>query len=387
MKKVGLVCNYYILNYGSALQCFATQKTVKEMGYDVKALQFPNIPTKNAKIQLALRLKLKQCFNPKAVAKKLQRIKNSNSNQYYIDIREKRRNKFEQFINENLDMTESYNSIGEVSVAANRYDTIMLGSDQLLNPKDIIFGYHTLSFVPDNIKKISYAASFGLSNLPLTVKGKAARELKRFDCFAAREIRGAEIYKELTGKDAPVVVDPTMLISADEWSEIAGQEPIVKDKYVYCYFIGENTLHREMARKLREYTGYKIVSIRHIDEFIKDDENFGDIAVNEAGPKEFINLVLNAEYVLADSFHATIFSILFHKKFFVLNRFVEGSAGSTNSRLESLLNKLGLKERRIESLSELNDKYKDEIQYSVVDKTLKQWVLDSKEYLKNALEN
>lgn len=387
MKKIGLVCNYYIINYGSALQCFATQKTVKEMGYDVKALQFPNIPTRNAKIQLALRLKIKQCFSPKAVAKKLQRTKNSNSNQYYIDIREKRRNKFEQFISENLDMTDNYNSLDEVRTAASQYDTIMLGSDQLLNPKDIIFGYHTLSFVPDNIKKISYAASFGLSKLPITVKGKASKELKRFDCFAARETRGAEMYKELTGKDVPVVVDPTMLISADEWSQIVAQESIVKEKYIYCYFIGENPLHREITNKLQEYTGYKIVSIRHIDEFIKDDESFGDIAVNEAGPKEFINLVSNAEYVLADSFHATIFSVLFHKKFFVLNRFVEGSAGSTNSRLESLLGKLGLEERRIGSLSELNEKYKDEIQYSAVDKTLNQWISDSKEYLKNALEN
>lgn len=329
---------------------------------------------------------MKQCFNPKAVVKKLKRTKNSNSNQYYIDIRETRRNKFEQFIQENLEMTDKYNSLEEVSAIVSQYDIIMLGSDQLLNPKDIIFGYHTLSFVPDNIKKISYAASFGLSKLPLTVKGKAAKELKRFDCFAAREVRGAEIYKELTGKDVPVVVDPTMLISADEWSQIVGQEPIVKEKYIYCYYIGENPLHREIAKKLQEKTGYKIVSIRHIDEFIKDDENFGDVAVNEAGPKEFINLVSNAEYVLADSFHATIFSILFHKKFFVLNRFVEGSSGSTNSRLESLLGKLGLNERRIKSLSELSEKYKDEIQYSVVDETLNKWIVDSKEYLKNALE-
>lgn len=386
MKKIGLVCNYYILNYGSALQCFATQKTVKEMGYDVKALQFPNIPTKNAKIQLALRLKLKQLFNPKAVLKKIQRTKNSNVNQYYIDIRNKRTEKFEEFIGENLDMTEKYNSIYEVANVVSQYDVIMLGSDQLLNPKDIIFGYHTLSFVPDNIKKISYAASFGLSNLPITVKGKASKELKRFDCFAAREIRGAEMYKELTGKGVPVVVDPTMLISAEEWKNIVNQEPIIKEKYIYCYFIGENSLHREIANKLKEYTGYKIVSIRHIDEFIKSDENFGDIAVNEAGPKEFINLVSNAEYVLADSFHATIFSILNHKKFFVLNRFVEGSAGSTNSRLESLLGKLGLEDRRIGTLQELNEKYNEEIDYSKVDEILSKWIGESKEYLKDALE-
>ncbi len=387
MKKVGLVCNYYIVNYGSALQCFATQKTVKEMGYDIKALQFPNIPTKEAKIQLALRLKLKQCFKPKAIIKKLQRTKNSNINQYYIDIRETRRKKFEDFINENLEMTDSYGSLDEVKNNIKDYDVIMLGSDQLLNPKDIIFGYHTLSFVSDDMKKFSYAASFGLSKLPITVRGKASKELKRFDSFAAREIRGAEMYKELTGKDAPVVVDPTMLISAKEWTEIVNQEPIIKEKYIYCYFIGENILHRQIAEKLKEKTGYKIVSIRHIDEFIKADESFGDIAVNEAGPKEFINLVSNAEYVLADSFHATIFSILYNKNFFVLNRFTEGSSGSTNSRIESLLTKLDLEERRINTIQELEEKYMEQIDYSGVDKTLEKWIIESKKYLKEALEN
>ena len=386
MKKIGLVCNYYILNYGSALQCYATERIIKELGYHIEAIQFANIPTKKAKIQLFLRLKLKQCFRPTAIVKKLGRMKNNSSNQYYLDIRQKRKEKFEDFIRQNLTLTKQYNSLEEVEKEIHNYDIVVLGSDQLLNPKDIIFGYHTLSFVPDDIKKISYAASFGLSKLPMTVKRKAQKELSRFDRFAAREIAGAGIYKELTGKNVPVVVDPTLLVSPQDWKEIAGEEPIVKEKYIYCYFIGKNPTHREIAEKLQTYTGYKIVSIRHIDEFIKLDENFGDVAVNEAGPREFINLVANAEYVLADSFHATIFSILFHRKFFVLNRFAEGSTGSTNSRLDSLLGKLHLEERRVGSVTELDSLYKSEIQYSHVDEILAHWILESKEYLDKALE-
>lgn len=386
MKKIGLVCNYYIVNYGSALQCFATEKIIKELGYEVEAIQFPNIPTKNAKIQLFIRLKLKQFFNPNAIMLKLRRMKNSNSNQKYIDIREKRREKFEEFISNNLTLSKKYSDIYEVEKDCGKYDVVVLGSDQLLNPKDIIFGYHTLSFVPDEVKKISYAASFGLSKLPFTVKNKAKRELYRFDCFAARESRGVEIYKELTGKDVPLVVDPTLLLSADEWKKVVGTEPIIKEKYIYCYYIGENPVHRDIARRLQEITGYKIAIIRHIDEFIKEDEEFGDIVLNEAGPKDFVNIVGNAEYVLADSFHATIFSIINHRKFFLVNRFVEGSSGSTNSRLDSLLGKLKLENRRISSVEDIEKMYNNEIEYEKVDAILKPWIEDSKNYLIKALE-
>lgn len=386
MAKNGLVCNYYILNYGSALQCYATQKAVENIGYDIEAIKFPNIPTKSAKIEMILKLKVKQLFNPKAIANKVIKIKNQESNNEYNFILKERKKAFKDFIGTNLKMSKEYSSLEEVGEDVNKYDLIMLGSDQLLNPKDIIFGYHTLSFVPDNIKKVSYAASFGLSQLPFYVRKKAIENLRRFDYFSAREIRGAEIYHELTGKNAKVVVDPTLLIDKSEWDNISGNSSLVEGKYIFCYFIGKNTAHREIAKRLSELTGYKIILIRHIDEFIKSDEMFGDIAINDAGPKEFINLIKNAEYVLADSFHATIFSIIFQKKYFVLNRFTNNSAGSTNSRIDSLLKKLNLEDRRISNQDELEQRYKLEINYEDTQKLLNQWKNESKEYLKEAME-
>jgi hypothetical protein len=385
MKKVGLVCNYYILNYGSALQCYATEKTIKEMGYEVEAIKFSNIPTTKAKMQLILKLKLKQLFKPKAILAKLRRIKDNSTNHLYAEILKNRKYKFTQFINENMMFSKEIHQFEELHNFVEKYDTVILGSDQLLNPKDIIFGYHTLSFVPDNICKVSYAASFGLSKLPISVKSKAQKELSRFDSFSAREIRGAEIYKELTGKKVPVVVDPTLLLSRTEWDEISGSEPIVKDRYIYCYFIGLNEMHRNIAKRLAEITGYKIVSIRHIDEYIKEDENFGDIAINDAGPSEFVNIVKNAEIILADSFHATIFSVIFNKRFFVLNRFANNSSQSTNSRIDSLLEILNLEDRRIANVEDVENRYNDTIDYQKVNEILKNWSGESKEYLKNSL--
>ena len=386
MKKVGLVCNYYMLNYGSLLQCYATQKAIENMGHDVEAIQFENIPTDKAKKQLFLRLKLKQMFKPKAVLKKLERMKNTNSNQFYNDLRTIRKNRFHDFIDEKLCLSKPYDSLEQVQGNVGNYDVIALGSDQLLCPKDIIFGYHTLEFVPEDIKKISYAASFGLSKLPGSVVKKARRDLKRFDDFAAREVAGAGIYKELTGKEVPVVVDPTLLLESEQWKEVAGKTPIIEGDYIFCYFIGDNSEHRKMAEALKKKKGLKIVTIRHIDDYIEADENFGDIAVNDAGPKEFINMIVNAKYVLSDSFHATIFSTMMHKQFCVFNRFAVGSKGSTNSRLDSLLGKLGTEERRVSESKEMLEIIDNQVDWNRVDNILKTWIEESKDYLKKAIE-
>ena len=386
MKKVGLVCNYYMLNYGSLLQCYATVKAIKDMGYDIEAIQFENIPTKKAKKQLVLRLKIKQLFKPSAIFKKLERIKNTNYNSEYDELRKKRKEKFDKFVNENIPLSRKYNSLEEVSEYCREYDVLTLGSDQLLCPKDIIMGYHSLEFVPDDIKKISYAASFGLSKLPMLVKKKAARDLKRFDCFAAREIAGEKIYKDLTGKSAPVVVDPTLLLSRDKWLDVAGEKPLVDGDYIFCYFIGNNEKHREMANIIKEKTGLKIATIRHIDDYISADEGFGDVCINDSGPIEFTNMILNAKYVLSDSFHSTIFSIMYHKKFLVFNRFAEGSTGSTNSRIYSLLEMLSLQDRRTDDKETVNDILTKEIEYDKVDTKLESWIKDSKDYLKGAID-
>lgn len=385
MKKIGLVCNYYMLNYGSLLQCYATQKIMQDMGYDVEAIQFENTPTKEGKKQQFLRLQLKQFLNPRAIMKKIERIKNTSVNEYYLELRKNRKEKFNQFIEENLTLSKAYHNLENVQKDIYNYDEIVLGSDQLLCPKDILYGYHSLEFVPNDIRKISYAASFGLSQLPRLVKKKAARDLERFDYFAAREITGAKIYKSLTGKEVQVVVDPTFLLEKEQWQHRAGDKPIVQGKYIYCYFIGDNQEHRNIANKLKEKKGLKLVTIRHIDDYIATDENFGDIAINDAGPKEFINLILNAEYVLTDSFHATIFSIMYHKKFITLNRFADGSKGSTNSRIDSLLGKLKLENRRINSIDELDEVIDAEIGYEGMEPILKQWISDSKEYLRKSL--
>ena len=137
--------------------------------------------------------------------------------------------------------------------------------------------------------------------------------------------------------------DPTLLLTKEEWQKIA-----VKDKYILCYFLGKSIEHRKFAEKLKQKTGYKIVSLNHADEYVKYSDIFADETPYDIGPRQWINLIENAEYVCTDSFHGTIFSLINNKNFFTFERYnSKNSKISTNSRIYSLLETVQLKERLI----------------------------------------
>jgi hypothetical protein len=122
-------------------------------------------------------------------------------------------------------------------------------------------------------------------------------------------------------------------------------EQVVDEPYIFCYFLGNNCEHRAFALRLKKYTGYVIVCMKHLDEYIPSDEYFGDKAIFEAKPSDFINLIRNARYVCTDSFHATVLSILNKREFFAFKRFSKDNTVSTNSRLDSVLGILDLEKR------------------------------------------
>ena len=107
---------------------------------------------------------------------------------------------------------------------------------------------------------------------------------------------------------------------------------IVKGKYILCYFLGNNPLHREFAKRLKEVTGCKIIALTHLDEFVKSDEGYADETPYDIDPADFLNLIRNAEYVCTDSFHCSVFSILYKRQFFTFRRYNRNTKQSTNSR-------------------------------------------------------
>jgi hypothetical protein len=264
----------------------------------------------------------------------------------------------------------------------------MTGSDQVWCPiaaekyDEAFF----LSFVKNNKKKIAYAASFGVASIPYSQINKTRHYLNRIQSISTREVSGQKIIKDLTGRNIPVVCDPTILIDKDYWDKLSGTKRFIEQKYIFCYFLGNNPTHRTFAEKIKEKTGYQLVALQHLDELVLSDIEFADIKPFNIGPAEFVNLVRNAEYVLTDSFHGTIFSLLYKKHFFTFSRFESKTKASTNSRIDSLLNYVGASDRHITAAENIDGCLQLKIDYENVHKYLDNFKQESREYLFNALK-
>ena len=183
-----------------------------------------------------------------------------------------------------------------------------------------------------------------------------------------------------------MVCDPTMMLNADEWMTIQEKKTIIKDKYILCYFMGDNTTHREFVKRLKAVTGYKIVGLLHGATYIPSDDHLVDEAPYDIGPGEFINLIRNAEYMCTDSFHGTVFSILNSTKFFSFRRYSDSSEFSTNDRLHTLLKWTGLSERMLYGTEDVQYYSELEIDFDKVLNIVEQKRKKSFEYLKSALK-
>ena len=145
--------------------------------------------------------------------------------------------------------------------------------------------------------------------------------------------------------------------------------------------------YREFANKVAAQTGYKLVAIQHMDEFVKGDLGFADIKPYDVDPGDFVNLVANAEMVLTDSFHGTMFSIYYHIPFFTFNYDIQGSKNSVNSRIDSIMKLLNIGERRLSGTENVADCLKRDINWDELQNRLDSFRAESELYLVNALRD
>ena len=385
MKKVGIVSCYFKNNYGSMLQAYATKKILDNNNIPNETINIDNnIDFKKGKRKYYA----SQLFNFKFIKSKFGMIKLKLDKKIVKDLGKNisiRDSKYKEFRKEfNLSISCSdYKSLNEMATA--KYSDVIVGSDQLWLPVNVVSDYYTLNWVPDNINKISYATSFGISKIPDKNTDEYKKFLSRINYLSVREESGKKICDEY-GISSKVVCDPTILLTKEEWEQEAVKERIIPDKYILCYFLGSNIEHRKFAEKLKEKTGYKIVSLNHADEYVKYSDIFADITPYDIGPREWINLIKNAEYVCTDSFHGTVFSLLFNKTFFDFRRYSESNKMSTNSRIDSLLDLAGVDKNRILTGNEDVDtviKYK--INYNKVNKNIDKIRQESKKWLLSSI--
>lgn len=378
MNRVGLV-SVSIHNYGSLLQTYAMQKVLDNYGVDNEIVLFKSDPVKQ----------IYRIFNIPFMTMKVKLLKRIITTRvFYPNIfhgAALRDRAFMDFKDNYCRFTRKITDRKELEAIGNKYKAFVLGSDQVWNPANLEMDFYTLNFVPEAKMKIAYAPSFGVTTIPNKQKEKTAAYLKRIQFISVRETAGAKIVNELTGRNVPVVCDPTALLTRKQWDEIKTPNRLIEGKYIFCYFLGANSKHREFANRVKEMTGYKIVALQHIDEFVKGDLHFGDVTPYNIGPEKFVNLIANAELVLTDSFHGTMFSIYYEKKFFTFPRYGEGKKDSTNSRIVSILNLMGIPERFLNG-SENASVIREVIDWDSVQNKLDAFRNESYTYLENALK-
>lgn len=376
MNKKIAILSVYNYNYGSILQAYALQQVLEKMGNKTEILVYK----KTNYFKQALRLLYFPLLKSTLIAK----WKNIYCKIFYPEIYQNilisRELAFRQFVKNNLKFSKVYKGRKKLIAACGNYDCFVLGSDQVWNPMNFGGDYYTMSFIPDNKKKITYAPSFGVSGIPKSQKKKTRKYLQRIDHISVREEDGKRIIKELTGRDVDIVLDPTLLVERELWDRrIKGR--LIKENYIFCYFISANRDYRKFAIRLKQLTKLKIVSIPHVDEFVKSDIGYADFEPSGIGPEEFINLIANASYVCTDSFHGSAFSTLYEKVFFTFNRYKNNSKESTNSRIHSFLKMVGLENRIYKSNSIIKSCDLRILNYNSVKEKLKRQKQKSIEYL------
>lgn len=392
---IALITCYFQHNYGSQLQAYATQMAFDKLGLGNETIKIDGLlPEIN---RAKYKYFLSRIFDINTVKDKMATVRKAMAkrrNPEYARNLAVRYDMFDDFAQTKFRLSKLYNSKAELGAAAHDYAAFVVGSDQLWLPSNIAADYYTLNFVPNNVPKIALATSFGISKLPREYGEIAGKFLNRIDHVSVREISGQKLVKQWAGREVPVVCDPTIMFTASEWKEALGATNDGKkfaegQKYLFVYFLGNNPWEREIVTKVSRATGLKIVQIAHSDEYVKSDVGFADYTPYNVGPKEFIELIRDAEYVFTDSFHCSVFSMLNGKKFFTFPRYSKDGPTSTNGRLYSLLSLVHQEKRMIRKEQatslDLKKMLSADVETEVIDKELGELRSFTWDWLRNAL--
>lgn len=337
MKSIGIITIHNSPNYGACLQSYALYKYLEDKGCDVEIIDLhrPNayedyVPSKRYTCSRPVKLSLKQ-----RAIKKFKSI---------LGIRERKislynpnaKKKFDAF-NASIKLSRPYRSIEDLYANPPEYDLYISGSDQLWNPTQAYcLEPYFLTFVPHGRgKKISFATSLGITELRDNEKSNFKKWLEQYDGISVREHQAKELLFSFVDKEIEQVADPTFLISPDAWRSVAVL-PDMEQSYILLFTLSHNPTMLEYAQKLSATSGKRLVVLGQIQPSPKND---GYLAVTDAGPREFMGYIQQAEMVLTDSFHCTVFSLLLGTRNFYTYIAPTNRRGS---RIEDLLSTFGL---------------------------------------------
>lgn len=367
MKKVSLITLQNVPNYGSVLQCYATEQIIRKIGYEIETINY--LPERMTKLGMLKAIKdKKDIFSKSFVLRNIARIViyPSYIKRFYI---------FNKFRKKYLIQTKKqFKNNNELKKYFPRADIYCTGSDQVWNSKwnGGIDKAMFLDFVPKDKKCIAYSASFGKNKLEFWEIQETKQLLKKYKNISVREKSATEILYSL-GYASVQVVDPTLLLNGNEWRKISSNK-YSEDSYILVYNLNRNKKIDKYAENLSKKTGLKIRFLSYqFHEFYKK----GKIMCN---PKveDFLSLIDHAQYVITDSFHATAFSLNFNTQFIIVY------PGKYSTRLQSILEITGLENRVAKDENDLSI-VSEKIDFEKVNKVIDKERNHSIEWLKNAL--
>jgi len=356
--KIGIITFHFAHNQGAVLQCYALQNALNKMGYDAGVIDYcPSYHTirysaKRNPFVMAY-YSFKKQKNKGCIIRFYQTARAFAKGVYLTAMQtyKLREKNFSNFINKNLNLSDSYKTIKSLRKNPPKYDAYISGSDQLWNP-DLVDGTfdpaYFLDFGESDVKKITYAVSLK-ENYTEKEKQKMQQFCKAIDAISAREKNNT--LDEVLNGEYTVCIDPTLLLSMEDYADIISEK--AEDKpYVFVYGFESTDNMINAVKSISNELGIRVVNGSPERVKLSNAENLYDY-----GPDEFLSYIKNAQFVVTNSFHGTAFSIIYNKQFVTVAHTTRGR------RMVDLLEKLGLSDRLWQN-SKCN--WKCEINYSDV---------------------
>lgn len=375
---IGIITFHGSHNYGSVLQAYATQKMVKDLGYESEIINFRMKSQKDYYSLYPFNYGIRTIIGNGLLLP-------------YHSKRIDRANKFENFINDRYSLSggelETYD---ELRTVASKYDIYLTGSDQiwsnripeLVHSDTDYTGAYFLDFVQNGKKKISFASSVGEANE--NDLADKVKYLKQFSAISTRENYGVDLLSKISGKKVTKVLDPTLMIPKEDWISLARKtNPLVKGDYIFLYTLRGirkvNTWGKYLSRLSKKLKMPVVCISPFYPVYIPEIKN-----IYNAGPEDFINLINNASIVFTDSFHGTAFSINLNKPFYSLTPGKEGDV-----RKREVIDMLGVGDRIITSHEEVEKITEWRLDYStrITNKKLEELRIEGLDYLRKAIDD
>ena len=358
--KIAILTWLHNGNYGTVLQAYALQRYLRDQGFEVNNIDLH--PTVVQKVKNLIKQrnpfnlfieKIEDMLNRKACPDKEKLILKND--------------RIDKFLADNLCLTRKYRHFSELKDISNSYDAYICGSDQIWSPTYFSPSYF-FDFVVESKRKIAYACSFGVKEIPAQKEMKMRKLIKRFRFISVREQSGVAILKKLIGNQFVVNVDPTMLLDSASWGNIVADR-LVEGEYMFCYFLSYNKCYWEKCIQIASSLNLKLVFVPKT----KESYSIDGIKFSDAGPAEWVSLIKNATFVATDSFHGCVFSIIHSKE-------------SRNTRVYNLLNTYGLQGCLVDNVDSYTPVMISHNEYDTVIDKVNANAMESKEWLINALE-